>query len=124
MKKSKPKLNLSAKKKYILIFFVVFIIIPLILFFLIPRIVSKSGGGTLEAHKNCTCIGIPYNDIRYGGSRFYCIGIVTDCHCYVGTYYNLKVHNITEVDCNCPEGKYYKDFPAGRTDYCNLFRTW
>jgi hypothetical protein len=85
--------------------------------FHIPGIGFKSGGAILIDYKKCTCWGIPNNDIRIGGSRFYCIGIVTDCHCYLRDY---PEGTEQEVDCNCPEGKYV----LGNTDACNLFRGW
>lgn len=83
----------------------------------------NSGGAIVGGYKKCSCLGIPNNDLRMGGSRFYCIGIPIDCHCYLENGYP-GIEKSEEVGCDCPEGKYYIDFPAGRTDYCNLFRSW
>lgn len=83
----------------------------------IPGVGFKSGGAIVGGFKTCSCIGIPNNDVRIGGSSFYCIGIVSDCHCYLTGY--PKTDLTQEVDCNCPEGNY----TAG-INYCNLFRNW
>jgi len=87
----------------------------------IPGFGFKSGGGNLGGYKSCSCIGIPNNDIRIGGSTFYCVGIVSDCHCYLTAGFP-GLNETQEVDCNFPEGKYYIDFSAEHFDYCNFFR--
>ena len=107
----------------VLIAIAVFSLNGIIGFIHIPGVGFKSGGAIVGGYKTCSCIGIPNNDIRIGGSRLYCIGIVSDCHCYLTTGYP-GINETQEVDCNCPEGKYYIDFTTGRTDYCNLFRSW
>jgi hypothetical protein len=98
----------------------------------------KSGAEAYGVIKNCTCLGIPINSPGgFGGiSHHYCIGIVSNCHCYLKNdylYYLQFGHfsnetdisfKYTEVDCNCPEGKYTKDFPKEHVDYCNVFRSW
>lgn len=86
----------------------------------IPGVGFKSGGAIIGGYKACSCLGIPNNDIRIGGSRFYCIGVVYDCHCYLTTGFP-GIGETQEVDCNCPEGKYIASWG---TDYCNLFRSW
>jgi hypothetical protein len=111
---------MKKKWKIIIIILVILAIIyfnGLIGFFHIPFIGFNSGGAIVGGYKECSCIGIPNNDVRIGGSRFYCIGIVSDCHCYLTGYPKTDIKQ--EVDCNCPEGNY----TAG-IDYCNLFRSW
>jgi len=105
--------------KKILIIFIIFVawyFVGGIGFFHIPGVGFKSGCGNIVAYKTCSCLGIPNNEFAIGGGRDYCIGIVYDCHCYVGKYdpNTGKRSNIfdgtTEVDCSCTE------------DVCKLFR--